>query len=290
MPDSADPDRPALESPGSLRVDVLGVGISCIDLEGVVETFNHWITSSVHEYVCVTGMHGVMESRHNEELRAIHNRSGITTPDGMPMVWSGRWAGGSISRVYGPDLMRAIFSKACTTGWSHFFFGGTPEVNEALVERMRAEFPGLNVVGTMTPPFRPLSAEEETAIVQRINETAPDIIWVCLGTPKQERWMAQQRDALNAPVLVGVGAAFDLLAGTLPQAPRWMQRSGLEWLFRLAVEPRRLWRRYLLNMPLFIIALIRQPPRLIGSEKQAAEGPRGWAGRLGSGGRANRSV
>jgi N-acetylglucosaminyldiphosphoundecaprenol N-acetyl-beta-D-mannosaminyltransferase len=253
-----------------LRVDVLGVGISCIDLDGVLDTFDRWIAASAREYVCVTGMHGVMESSRSEELREIHNRSGITTPDGMPMVWSGRWAGASISRVYGPDIMRAAFSRTGQASWSHFFFGGSPEVNQKLVERMRDEFPGLRVAGTLTPPFRPLNAAEEDSIVRQINEASPDIVWVCLGTPKQERWMARRRGVLDAPVLVGVGAAFDLLAGTLPQAPPWMQRHGLEWLFRLAVEPRRLWRRYVLNVPRFVFEVLRRPPRLVGPEETIA--------------------
>ena len=247
------------------RVDVLGTQISCVDLGRTVEIFDEWITSGASEFVCVTGMHGVMESRGDDELRAIHNSSGLTTPDGMPMVWAGRWAGTAIDRVYGPDLMHAFFAEASRRGWSNYFVGGHPDVAQTLLARLRRQYPDLVVAGHISPPFRPLRDEEELALVAEINAARPDVVWVGLGTPKQERWMARVRPLLHAPVLVGVGAAFDLVAGNVPQAPRWVQRSGLEWSYRLAVEPRRLWRRYLLNIPVFVVALLRHPPRLVPS-------------------------
>jgi N-acetylglucosaminyldiphosphoundecaprenol N-acetyl-beta-D-mannosaminyltransferase len=181
------------------------------------------------------------------------------------MVWAGRRAGAGISRVYGPDLMDAVLHKAVEAGWSSYFLGGSEDVLTKLVATLGARYPGLAVAGHESPPFRPLSEEEDAAIVDRINAAAPDIVWVGLGTPKQERFMASHREQLHAPILVGVGAAFDLVAGTLPQAPQWMQRNGLEWAFRLGAEPRRLWRRYLLNGPRFAVEMVRRPPRLIPS-------------------------
>ena len=244
------------------RVDVLGVGISCVNLQSTVDIFEGWIAAHASHYVCVTGMHGVMESQSDSALRDIHNRSGLTTPDGMPMVWAGRRCGAAISRVYGPDLMHAVLARANELGWSNYFLGGAPGAIECLLDSLHGSYPDLVVSGHACPPFRPLSAEEDASLVAQINAAAPDVIWVGLGTPKQERWMSEHRAALHAPVLVGVGAAFDLVSGRLAQAPPWMQRNGLEWLYRMKVEPRRLWRRYLLNIPRFALALLRRPPSL----------------------------
>jgi N-acetylglucosaminyldiphosphoundecaprenol N-acetyl-beta-D-mannosaminyltransferase len=255
-----------LTASSPIRVDVLGVGISCVDLPSTVDIFARWITGEEREYVCVTGMHGVMESQADASLRAIHNASGLTTPDGMPMVWAGRHAGGQISRVYGPDLMDAVLTQAVRSGWSSYFLGGSEVVLAKLIHTLRGRYPGLAIAGSYSPPFRSLSEDEDQALVERINETEPDIVWVGLGTPKQERFMASHRPRLHAPVLVGVGAAFDLVAGTLPQAPPWMQRNGLEWAFRLMAEPNRLWRRYALNGPRFALGIIHHPPRLIDSD------------------------
>lgn len=256
-------DRAPAGPGADLRVDVLGVGISCVDLPEAVRRIGRWIATGERHYVCVTGMHGVMESRGDPALREIHNRSGMTTPDGMPMVWAGRHCHARIDRVYGPDLMRAVLDEAQRQGWRSFFLGGAPGVAERLTGRLRTSVPGIAVCGWESPPFRPLTEEEDAELVARINTAAPDILWVGLGTPKQERWMAEHRPALDVPVIVGVGAAFDLLSGTIPQAPRWMQRRGLEWAFRLLAEPRRLWRRYLLNIPRFLVAVVRRPPRLV---------------------------
>ncbi len=249
------------------RVDVLGVRVSAIDLPEAVAEITRWIDEGERHYVCVTGVHGVMESQADATLLEIHNRSGLTTPDGMPMVWSGRWAGASwMDRVYGPDLMLDVCAVAAERGWKSFFYGGKEGVAEMLTERLTARFPGLKVVGTYSPPFRPLTDEEDTEIVDRINDSGADLVWVGLSTPKQEKWMADHIDRLSASVLFGVGAAFDIHAGILSQAPRWMQRSGLEWFYRLVTEPRRLWRRYLYNNPRFVWRIIRRRPRLVGSD------------------------
>jgi N-acetylglucosaminyldiphosphoundecaprenol N-acetyl-beta-D-mannosaminyltransferase len=249
--------------PAHPRIDILGVGVSAINLPQAVAEVAHWVERRERHYVCVTGVHGVMESQRSRELLEIHNASGLTTPDGMPLVWLGRRAGASqMGRVYGPDLMLAVCEVAAARGWSAYLYGGAEGVPELLAGRLAARFPGLRIAGTMSPPFRPLTAEEDAAIVERINAAGPDLVWVGLSTPKQERWMAAHRDRLTAPVLLGVGAAFDIHAGRLPQAPRWMRASGLEWLYRLVREPRRLWRRYLRNNPAFVVAVLRRRPSL----------------------------
>lgn len=241
------------------RVNILGVGVSAINMAMALETIEGWIARRRPCYVCVTGVHGVMESQRDEELRRIHNRAGLVTPDGMPLVWLSRLKGlGHVERVYGPHLMLAICERSVSKGYRHFFYGGAEGLPEQLAVVLQNRFPGLQVVGTFSPPFRPLTAEEDEQIVQMINENRPDIVWIGLSTPKQERWMAEHTHRLNAPVLIGVGAAFDFLSGRKPQAPRWMQRAGLEWLFRLLTEPRRLWRRYLINNPLFVMLVLAQ--------------------------------
>jgi N-acetylglucosaminyldiphosphoundecaprenol N-acetyl-beta-D-mannosaminyltransferase len=245
------------------RVDVLGVGISAIDPDDALAEITRSIDDGDQQYVCVTGMHGVMESQHDADLLRIHNESGLTTPDGMPMVWAARLAGASnVQRVYGPDLMLAVCERAAQRGWGCYLYGATDEVLDRLRANLTDRYPGLRIAGTHSPPFRALTDEEDDAIVRAINESGAQIVWVGLSTPKQERWMAAHIGRVNASVLVGVGAAFDIHAGNLQQAPKWMQRSGLEWFFRLALEPRRLWRRYVINIPVFLFAIARRRPRL----------------------------
>jgi N-acetylglucosaminyldiphosphoundecaprenol N-acetyl-beta-D-mannosaminyltransferase len=235
------------------RVPVLGVGVSAITMADALSRIDHWIASRAKQYICVTGVHGVMESQRDPALRAIHNRAGLVTPDGMPLVWLARLRGHpEVERVYGPDLMLACCGASVMNGYRHFFYGGAPGVPERLAERLQQRYPGLQVAGHWSPPFRELEAFEESEMIARINAAHPDIVWVGLSTPKQERWMARYVGRISAPVLVGVGAAFDMHAGVKKQAPRWMQRNGLEWLFRLGAEPRRLWRRYLINNPRFV--------------------------------------
>jgi N-acetylglucosaminyldiphosphoundecaprenol N-acetyl-beta-D-mannosaminyltransferase len=248
---------------GFARVDVLGVGISAIDPSDALGEVTRWIDDGLRHYVCVTGVHGVMESQGDPELLRIHNESGLTTPDGMPMVWAAHMAGAkNTERVYGPDLMLAVCERAAERGWRCFLYGATDAVLEQLSTNLGDRYPGLQIVGTHSPPFRPLTPEEDDAVVRQINESGAHIVWVGLSTPKQERWMASHVGRLNAPALFGVGAAFDMHAGNLRQAPRWMQRSGLEWLFRLISEPRRLWKRYAVNNPRFVLAIARRRPRI----------------------------
>jgi N-acetylglucosaminyldiphosphoundecaprenol N-acetyl-beta-D-mannosaminyltransferase len=238
--------------------NILGVKVDAIDLAKAIILITDWIRNHEPNYVCVTPAHGIMECQRDPQLRKIFNRSGLTTPDGMAIVWLLKlWGYPHVSRVYGPDLMQAICKCSRQTGWRHFFYGGLPGVVDRLAERLQAIYPGLQVAGKYTPPFRQLTSLEDSTIVQMIQNSNADIVWVGISTPKQERWMAEHVGRVGAPVLVGVGAAFDFLAGTKKQAPRWMQHSGLEWLFRLASEPRRLWRRYL-EYPRFVILAFAQ--------------------------------
>jgi N-acetylglucosaminyldiphosphoundecaprenol N-acetyl-beta-D-mannosaminyltransferase len=240
------------------RVDVLGVDISAIDMTMAISCIAGWLERRECNYVCVTPAHGVMAVRADPSLRPIFSASGLTTPDGMSLVWLLRLAGHRhVSRVYGPDLMLAVCEAGLEHGWKHFLFGGGQGVPEQLAARLRGRFGGLSIVGTLAPPFRPLSADEDARVVGAILESGADVVWVGLSTPKQERWMAAHAGRVGAPVLIGVGAAFDFLSGGKPQAPRWVQRSGLEWVFRLATEPRRLWRRYA-NYPLFVALAVGQ--------------------------------
>ncbi|MDX1661277.1 MAG: WecB/TagA/CpsF family glycosyltransferase [Gemmatimonadota bacterium] len=241
------------------RTNVLGVGVSAIDMADAVETIGEWIEHRTPRYVTVTGVHGVMESQRDEALREIHTAAGLVTPDGMPLVWLSRLSGHrDVRRVYGPDLMLECCARSVERGWKHFLYGGAEGVPELLAERLRQRFDGIDVAGTYSPPFRPLTREEDERVVEMIDRSGADIVWVGLGTPKQERWMSEHVGRVGAPVLVGVGAAFDFHAGLKSQAPSWMQRAGLEWLYRLSTEPRRLWRRYLINNPLFVGSVLLQ--------------------------------
>jgi N-acetylglucosaminyldiphosphoundecaprenol N-acetyl-beta-D-mannosaminyltransferase len=240
-------------------VNVLGVKVSAINMQRAVAVIDGWIRSREQHYVTITGVHGIMESQRDSGIREIHNRAGLVTPDGMPLVWISHHRGRrDVERVYGPDLLLEVCRVSGQRGYRHYFYGGAPGVADRLAARLIARYPDLRVVGTHCPPFRPLTPDEDVALVTEVNEADPDIIWVGLSTPKQERWMYGHLGRLHAPVMVGVGAAFDFHAGVKPQAPRWMQRNGLEWLFRLATEPRRLWKRYLRNNPSFIALILMQ--------------------------------
>jgi N-acetylglucosaminyldiphosphoundecaprenol N-acetyl-beta-D-mannosaminyltransferase len=241
------------------KVNVLGVLVNTTNLSEATSQITRWVSEKTKTYVCVTGVHGIMESQRQADLKSVHNSAGMVVPDGMPLVYIGRMAGHrDCGRVYGPDLMTEVCQASLAHGYRHFFYGTTPATINRLTERLCQRFEGLQIAGTYAPPFRPLTVAERDNVVGRINESAADIVWVGLSTPKQERWMAEYRKYLNAPVLIGVGAAFDFHAGTVRQAPRWMQPLCLEWLFRLLVEPRRLWKRYLLNNPQFVLSLAMQ--------------------------------
>jgi N-acetylglucosaminyldiphosphoundecaprenol N-acetyl-beta-D-mannosaminyltransferase len=237
------------------RVNVLGVCVSVLDQDRAREFLFDAARNGTRGYVAVTGVHGVSEAQNDSALRDVLNRALLVTPDGMPMVWMGKLQGHrSIQRVYGPDLMLNVCEHSVRHGFSHFLYGGMPGVADQLQQELQTRFPKLKIAGTYTPPFRPLNNAELCDLQERIRLAHPDFFWVGLSTPKQERFMAEYLSILpEAKIFIGVGAAFDLLTGRVRQAPRWMQRSGLEWLFRLTQEPGRLAKRYLVNNPLFVI-------------------------------------
>jgi N-acetylglucosaminyldiphosphoundecaprenol N-acetyl-beta-D-mannosaminyltransferase len=242
-------------------VEIVDVPIAVTDYERTLEWMDAMVAERQRGYVCVCNVHTVMASREDPALRAALLSSSLNVPDGQPLVWALGALGHPLpDRVYGPELMaRACARAAATTGHRLYLYGGRDQ--DALMRlgmSLRRRFPGINIVGGYAPPFRTLTVEERTAIAEDINESEADVVWVGIGVPKQEKWMASLRPYLEAPVLVGVGAAFDFLAGLVPQAPPMLQRAGLEWAFRLAQEPRRLWRRYLRYNPRFVTAFARQ--------------------------------
>lgn len=241
------------------RVNVLGVGISVLNLGTALAAMAEAVRTRRKGYICVTGVHGVMEAQADAAFREILNGAFLCTPDGMPMVWAGKLDGHrEMSRVYGPDLMLDVCAWSETSGCRHFFYGGADGVADLLAQKLKAKFPRLEIVGTFTPPFRALNAEEVARLQRQITAARPDILWVGLSTPKQEKFMAEFLPKLEVTLMLGVGAAFDFHSGRVPQAPRWMQRSGLEWFYRLVCEPRRLARRYFKNNPLFVLKFAAQ--------------------------------
>ena len=245
MPPSSDA-RPPL-------VNVLGVGISAVNMAEALRLSDRLLQEQGKGYICVTGVHGVMESQRDPVLRDILNRAFLCLPDGMPTVWVGHLQGhATIGRVYGPDFMLELCKLSARRNYRHFLYGGKYGVTEKLWARLEILIPAIDVVGTYTPPFRPLTPAEEDELITLVNLSQPDIVWVGLSTPKQERFMAQHIERLDTTLMVGVGAAFDIHAGLLRDAPPWVKNCGLQWLDRLSQEPRRLWRRYLTNNPRFL--------------------------------------
>jgi N-acetylglucosaminyldiphosphoundecaprenol N-acetyl-beta-D-mannosaminyltransferase len=239
--------------PSEPRVNILGVGISVLTMESALQKIEALLDRGEHDYICVTGAQGIIEAQADESFRSILNSSFLTTPDGVPMVWLGHFHGfHQMGRVYGPHLMLGLCKNSVAKGYRHFLYGGKPGVAEELRSELIRRFPGLNIVGTYTPPFRPLNREEEAELLFQIRASQPHVLWCGLGAPKQERFIAAYRERLPVQLMIGVGAAFDLLSGNTREAPEWMMRSGLTSIFRICQEPRRLWRRYLFNNPRFI--------------------------------------
>lgn len=233
------------------RVDVLGVEISAINMQMARHEIERWIESGEQHYVCVTPAHSVMDCFQAPEYYPLFNCSGLTTPDGMSIAWLLKLKGYRyVERVAGSDLMREILARSVKKGWKHYFYGGAPGTPEKLAQYFAQVYPGVRIVGTHSPPFRDLTLDEERKMLASIRAACPDIIWVGISSPRQEQWMSKHIHNLTAPVLIGVGAAFDFLSGQKKRAPVWMQRTGLEWFFRLVSEPKRLWPRYRLY-PLF---------------------------------------
>jgi N-acetylglucosaminyldiphosphoundecaprenol N-acetyl-beta-D-mannosaminyltransferase len=239
--------------------NVLGVKVSAVNMDLAVSLTERWIDAGLPGYVCVTGVHGVMEAQHDPEFLRILNHATINLPDGMPMTWVGRLQGfRQMDRVFGPDFMAAICRLSLERGYRNFFYGGQHGVGDLLSETLSNRFPGLQVVGTFTPPFRPLTPHEEDEVAAQISQSRPHIVWVGLSTPKQERFMAQYASRFQVPLMVGVGAAFDYHTGQIRDCSSWIKRAGLQWLHRLIQDPKRLWRRYLINNPAFIWRIVLQ--------------------------------
>jgi N-acetylglucosaminyldiphosphoundecaprenol N-acetyl-beta-D-mannosaminyltransferase len=241
------------------RFNVLGTAVAAVSLD---QARDFVLTARGQKrlgYICCATAYNLDLARTDPELRRAYHHSCITTPDGMPLVWLGRWLGHrGVTRVYGPDLLLAACEAGRALGLRHYFYGGAPGVAGELQARLTARFPGLLIVGTFSPPYRELTATEAAALHADVAAKQPDVIWVGLSTPKQEKFMLTYAPSLDAGLLIGVGAAFDFHSGRVRQAPRWMQRSGLEWFFRLCIEPRRLWRRYLVHNPLFVLRTFLQ--------------------------------
>ncbi len=242
------------------RREIAGIPIAITDYAEAMAVMDGMVARREPGYVCAVAVHAVMASRRDPELRSAVLGSTLTVPDGMPLVWAANALGESLQgRVYGPELMDRYCGRCAEKGHRVWLYGGRDQGSlMQLALNLRRRHPGIEIVGGYCPPFRPLNAEEEDAIVAQINEAQPDVVWVGIGVPKQEKWMASMRDRLEAPVLCGVGAAFDFHAGRISQAPPWMQDRGLEWIYRIAQEPRRLLPRYLSYNPAFVLAFARQ--------------------------------
>ncbi len=237
---------------------VLGMQVHVTSYQHTWETVREWTRVHSSRYVCVATVNNVMESHDSAHFRQVMNEADLVTPDGMPLVWGLRLLGCKhATRVYGPDLTPVLLENAAASGIPVGFYGGAPQVLARLIEVVTSRYPGTNVAYAWSPPFRPLTAAEDERVVGQINASGARILFIGLNTPKQDYWMAEHKHRVNA-VMVGVGAAFDFLAGVKPQAPRWMMSCGLEWLFRLATEPRRLWKRYLKHNPRFLVLFALQ--------------------------------
>jgi N-acetylglucosaminyldiphosphoundecaprenol N-acetyl-beta-D-mannosaminyltransferase len=243
-----------MSSPRKPRINVIGTTIDALNLEEAVQQICQWLDDeSTGRYVCVTDVHCIMQSYRRPEVRSAYNSASLCVPDGMPLTWVGRALGQrTMGRVYGPDLMLRLLEIAAREGYTNFFYGGAEGVAEDLKRLTTMRLPDLKVVGTYCPPFRSLTRDEREVLISTVNAVKPDLLWIGLGAPKQELFMKEYHDVLRAKVMIGVGAAFDFHTGRVRQAPRWMMRIGLEWFFRLCMEPRRLAPRYVRNNPAFI--------------------------------------
>ena len=236
-----------------IKFYILNIGISAIDMNDVCLLVKDAILERKKKYICVCPVSTIMECRRDKKVFTSVHSADLATPDGMPVVWIGRMKGHkNVRRVYGPDLMQKVCEVSVKNSYKHYLYGSSQDTLNQLKERLNEKYPGLMISGSFSPPFRQITEEESAKIVGEINDSNPDIVWVGLGSPKQDLWMHEYRDRLNAPVLIGVGAAFDFLAGVKLQAPGWIRNNGFEWLFRLVTEPKRLWRRYLVDGSLFI--------------------------------------
>jgi N-acetylglucosaminyldiphosphoundecaprenol N-acetyl-beta-D-mannosaminyltransferase len=241
------------------RCDILGVGVHALNIPLALACIERAILTRRKGYICATPVHSIMVAQDDSRYRDVLNGAFLCTPDGMPLVWLGRFRGHkAMERVYGPDLMRAVLAMSEEAGWTHYFYGSDTGTLDALERRLKCMYPKIRIVGKHSPPFRPLTESEWKGVQADVAAVAPDFVWVGIGAPKQDLFMAEHISRLDTTMMVGVGAAFDFLAGQIVEAPAWMQRIGLQWLHRMVKEPRRLWRRYLINNPRFVFSVIRQ--------------------------------
>jgi N-acetylglucosaminyldiphosphoundecaprenol N-acetyl-beta-D-mannosaminyltransferase len=252
------------EPASSATFRVLGVRVNALQIPDVVRQIERWIALDVRgRYICALNVHSVVEASRSSSFKDVLNSADLSVPDGMPLLWLGRlWGHDLKRRVYGPDLLLEFCRSTSTKGHKHFFYGGAAGTPGKLGKELTKRFPSINIAGSYSPPFRLLSPEEDASVVSMINCAEPDVLWIGLGCPKQESWMYKHRDRLNARVMVGVGQAFAIHAREAPQAPFWLREHGFEWLFRLLIEPRRLWKRYLVYNTQFLCLLFLEALRL----------------------------
>jgi N-acetylglucosaminyldiphosphoundecaprenol N-acetyl-beta-D-mannosaminyltransferase len=253
-----------LPEPGEIRTrDLLGIPVAMTDYGQTMDVMDGLIARGERGWVCAVAVHAVMVAQRDPEMRRALIDSALTVPDGMPLVWAANMLGEDLqNRVYGPELMTRYSDRCAESGHRVWLYGGRDQGSLVqLALSMRRKHPGIQIVGGYSPPFRDLTEEEETALAAQINSHRPDVLWVGIGVPKQEKWMARMRERLDVPVMCAVGAAFDFHAGRISQAPNWMQERGLEWTYRIAQEPRRLLPRYLYYNPRFVLAFTRQLAR-----------------------------
>jgi len=271
--DADKPARPqASQNPPTQLI--LSIPISLVDLNSAVDTILLWALNRVAKYVCIRDVHGLMISLRDPAMMDIHRAAGMITPDGMPLVWVSKWRSKlPVKRVCGADLVDALCNNGQSSGLRHYFYGGKPGIAESMIRNLKAKYPDLVVAGFHTPPFRSLSEVEDAAVVDAINKSGAQVVWVGLSTPKQEYWMRDHVGRINGATLIGVGAAFDFHSGAVKRAPKWMQKSGFEWLHRLLSEPRRLWRRYLVIAPAFVVKIVREETGFRLAEKRPLNSP-----------------
>lgn len=237
----------------STTVRVLGIEIDALDMKRAIARTRELLVAASSSYVCVAGVHGVMEAQRSPELADAYDNAALTLPDGMPLVWVGQFQGHkSMQRVTGPDFMLEMFRRREFANLRHFLYGGDVGVAQQLQSILNKRFPHAHIMGAQTPPYRELTVEEEVSLIAQIRAVQPDIIWVGLGCPRQELFMQRYVKPFGAPVMVGVGAAFDYHTGRIRDSAEWVKKAGLQWLHRLIQDPRRLWKRYLRNNPAFV--------------------------------------
>jgi len=238
---------------------ILGVKINELTVQRTINIMHNWIMNKERKYIILTGAHGIIEMQNDEQLREINNKADLVTPDGMPEVWLGKLKGfKNIEKVYAPDIMEENFKISVENGYKHFFYGGNKGVANKLKRILEKKYKGIEIVGTYCPPFRPLEEKEKDDVIKQINNSEADIVWCGLGCPKQDKWIKEFRPLLKSQILIGVGAGFDFLSGEKPLAPKWIQTSGFEWFFRVFSDPKRMLKRFLKVVPLFIFLNFQQ--------------------------------